>query len=86
MKQLDVRQFNRLPLAMRDQVQAWLREEGFSIDSVFHMELLDDGMLNIYRFLRNAEGKRYMDHSINAPAQECIHHKIKAAPPEGVFT
>lgn len=81
-----MRDFNRMPLAMRDQFVAWLRNEGYPINNVFHMELMDDGTLNIYRFLLNELGKRYMDHEAGAPAQECIHHRIKVAPPEGAFT
>lgn len=84
MKQLSAIDYRSLPRPMKADMDEWLILEGLNKTDIFHMELVDDEVL-VYEYLRNEDGKRYMDRSTNAPAQVCRHIKYNIAPPEGAF-
>lgn len=84
MKQLSAIDYRNLPRLLKADMDEWMILEGLHKANIFHMEWVDDEIL-VYEFLRNDEGKRYVDRATGDPAQTCRHHKFNIAPPEGAF-
>lgn len=81
---LGVKEYRNLPVALKDQLHAWLKEHGIGIDNVFYMEISGEEIL-VYFYHVDALGRKYMDKARGEPAQGCRHVMLKRQPPKGVF-
>ncbi len=79
---LDVYDYHRLPLSMRDEVDEWLRRAGGEPHNTFCVTVVGEGVGEAGVYVRDADGKRILrDDLLHGPG-----HPVQSAPERCVTT